>query len=130
MLDLDPLQPIPGTERPTDSDDPNAFVAKLRYQQTKVDGVIPTILVEQAVVSVIAEQRQWLAATHPRLQPKLCRDPGRHRRSRIPQAQENRRPRHRHRDQPFRHPRHDTTIGPHRPGFAQLRLPTASPQEL
>jgi hypothetical protein len=70
MLDLDPLQPIPGTERPTDSDDPNAFVAKLRYQQTKVDGVIPTILVEQAVVSVIAEQRQWLAATHPRLQPK------------------------------------------------------------
>ncbi|GAB4911453.1 RNA-guided endonuclease InsQ/TnpB family protein [Mycobacterium avium] len=53
MLDYDPLQPIPGAERPTDSDDPDAFVAKLRYQQTKVDGVVPTILVEQAVVNVM-----------------------------------------------------------------------------
>ena len=38
MLDFDPLAPIPGQERPTESDDPDAFVAKLRYQQTKVDG--------------------------------------------------------------------------------------------
>jgi hypothetical protein len=57
MLDFDPLQPIPGQERPAGSDDPDAFVAKLRYQQTKVDGVLPTILVEQAVVNVINEQQ-------------------------------------------------------------------------
>lgn len=70
MLDHNPLQPIPGAQRPTDSDDPDAFVAKLRYQQTKVDGIIPTILVEQAIVNVITEQQRWVAATHPHLQPK------------------------------------------------------------
>lgn len=70
MLDYQPLQPIPGAQRPTDSDDPDAFVAKLRYQQTKVDGVVPTILVEQAVVNVITTQQRWLADTHPNLQPK------------------------------------------------------------
>jgi hypothetical protein len=70
MLDHGPLQPIPGTERPIDSDDPDAFVAKLRYQQTKVDGVVPTILVEQAVVNVITEQQRWLVATYPHLTPK------------------------------------------------------------
>ncbi|KPN46487.1 tyrosine-type recombinase/integrase [Mycobacterium intracellulare] len=70
MLDHNPLLPIPGAERPTGSDDPDAFVAKLRYQQTKVDGVTPLILVEQAVVNVITEQQRWLAATHPQLTPK------------------------------------------------------------
>lgn len=70
MLDYQPLQPIPGAERPTDSDDPDAFVAKLRYQQTKVDGVLPTILVEQAVVNVITEQQAWITRRHPQLTPK------------------------------------------------------------
>ncbi len=70
MLDHHPLQAIPGAERPTASDDPDAFVAKLRYQQTKVDGVVPTILVERAVVNVIEEQQRWLAQTHPDLSPK------------------------------------------------------------
>lgn len=70
MLDHDPLEPIPGFERPTDSDDPDAFVAKLRYQQTKVDGVIPTILVEQAVVNIIAEQQQYNRDHYPDLTPK------------------------------------------------------------
>ena len=70
MLDYQPLQPIPGAERPTESDDPDGFVAKLRYQQTKVDGVVPTILVEQAVVNVIITQQRWLADTYPHLQPK------------------------------------------------------------
>ncbi|AIY48610.1 transposase [Mycobacteroides abscessus] len=70
MLDHHPLEAIPGAARPTATDDPDVFVAKLRYQQTKVDGVIPTILVEQAVVNVIAEQQRWLADTHPSLTPK------------------------------------------------------------
>jgi integrase len=70
MLDFDPLAPIPGQERPTQSDDPDAFVAKLRYQQTKVDGVLPTILVEQAVVNVIGEQQAWITRRYPHLRPK------------------------------------------------------------
>ena len=70
MLDHRPLQPIPGAQRPTDSEDSDAFVAKLRYQQTKVDGVEPTILVEQAVVNVITEQQQWLAQNFGHLTPK------------------------------------------------------------
>jgi hypothetical protein len=44
-------------------------VAKLRYQQTKVDGVLPTILVEQAVV-IIVEQQAWLRHRHPGLTSK------------------------------------------------------------
>ncbi|RFZ63189.1 Tyrosine recombinase XerC [Mycobacterium marinum] len=70
MLDHNPLQSIPGAPQPADAEDPDAFVAKLRYQQTKVDGVEPTILVEQAVVNVIAEQQSWLSTTFPHLQPK------------------------------------------------------------
>lgn len=65
MLDYDPLEAIPGQHRPPDPDDTDAFVAKLRYQQTKVDGVLPTILVEQAVVNVIREQQQWLHDRDP-----------------------------------------------------------------
>src|SRR5690625_233135 len=70
MLDFNPLAPIPGQERPAASDDPDAFVAKLRYQQTKVDGVLPTILVEQAVVNVIGEQQAWIRRRYPDLSPK------------------------------------------------------------
>lgn len=58
MLDFDPLQPIPGAERPSGSaDDPDAFFENLRYQQTKVDRIVPTILVEQAIVNFITEQQ-------------------------------------------------------------------------
>lgn len=71
MLDFDPLQPIPGQDRPAGAaDDPDGFVAKLRYQQTKVDGVVPTILVEQAVVNVISEQQAWIRRRYPQLEPK------------------------------------------------------------
>ena len=69
MLDHDPLQAIPGQERPTDGD-PDTFVARLRYQQTKVDDVIPTILVEQAIVDIITEQQSWLKTTYPDLAPR------------------------------------------------------------
>lgn len=73
MLDYDPLEAIPGHDRPTQTSgepDSGAFVARLRYQQTKVDGVVPTILAEQAIVDIISEQQAWLAATYPALQPK------------------------------------------------------------
>lgn len=63
MLDFNPLDSIPGVS--ADPGDDTAFVARLRYQQTKVDGVVPTILVEQAVVNVIEEQQQWVRHKHP-----------------------------------------------------------------
>ncbi|MGW0454528.1 tyrosine-type recombinase/integrase [Gordonia otitidis] len=69
MLDFDPLEAIAG-QKPPDPDDPDAFVAKLRYQQTKVDGVLPTILVEQAVVNVVTEQQDWLRARYPDVESK------------------------------------------------------------
>lgn len=69
MLDHNPLTTIPGAERPPGGDS-GTFVARLRYQQTKVDGVDPTILVEQAVVDVITEQQDWLAQKYPEITPK------------------------------------------------------------
>jgi hypothetical protein len=68
MLDFDPLATIPGAKRPPE--DPDVFVAKLRYQQTKVDGVLPPILVERAVVNVIREQQVWPTRRYPGLESK------------------------------------------------------------
>lgn len=56
MLNYNCLTAIPGAE----TTDPNAFVARLTYQQTKIDGIDPTILVEQYVVDLINAQRDWL----------------------------------------------------------------------
>jgi hypothetical protein len=71
MIDADPLEAIPGQDRsPSAGDDPDGFVAKLRYQQTKVDGVCPTILVEQAIVNVVREQQDWVRRHYPQLTPK------------------------------------------------------------
>lgn len=64
MLDFRPLTPIPGitSQGTSDTNDPNAFVARLRYQQTKVDGADPTILVEQYVVDLVRRQQDWTRA--------------------------------------------------------------------
>lgn len=62
MLDHDCYTMLPEKEGNTD---PDEFVARLRYQQTKVDGVDATILIEQAVLNVISEQREWLRDEHP-----------------------------------------------------------------
>lgn len=69
MLDHQPLEAIPGQERPADAAAADGFVAKLRYQQTKVDGITATILVEQAVVDIIAAQQRWIADRWPDLAP-------------------------------------------------------------
>jgi hypothetical protein len=65
MLDPDPLLPLlplPGEPRQDRGDDGQAPVAKLRYQQTKIDGAPDTVLVHCEVVAIIAEQQQWAAA--------------------------------------------------------------------
>ena len=58
MMDFDPIEAIPPL--PNEPDDEHAFVARLRYQQTKIDGAPNTILVERAVVNVVHEQQQWI----------------------------------------------------------------------
>lgn len=54
MLDPSPLLPIAG------GDDGGGKVAKLRYQQTKIDGAPDTIFVDEEVIGIIAEQQKWL----------------------------------------------------------------------
>jgi integrase len=66
LLDRDPLLPLLPTAAAADSrpdpvgeSDAQAPVAKLRYQQTKIDGAPNTILVHTEVVAIIREQQQW-----------------------------------------------------------------------
>lgn len=71
MLDFDPLLPVPGlTEAPappgpaheasSSREDDEEFIAKLRYQQTKIDGAPDTILVGSDVVALITQQQEWV----------------------------------------------------------------------
>ena len=59
MLDRQPLLPLDRLTVPAD-DDGEGFVAKLRYQQTKIDGAPDTMLVDAEIAAIIGEQ-QWLA---------------------------------------------------------------------
>jgi integrase len=64
LLDRGPLEPLlPAASRsqddPTGDGDAQAPIAKLRYQQTKIDGAPNTILVHAEVVAIIREQQQW-----------------------------------------------------------------------
>lgn len=65
MLDRDPLQPLSPTvasqDDPNDSGRAQAPVAKLRYQQTKIDGAPNTVLVHAEVVAIIRAQQEWVA---------------------------------------------------------------------
>jgi integrase len=58
MLDHDPLSIL---GHPSGDQDTGAFVARLRYQQTKIDGAPDTILVDAEVVAIIQVQRDWAA---------------------------------------------------------------------
>jgi integrase len=70
LLDRDPLEPLlpsaaAADRRPDPVDDgegsdAQAPVAKLRYQQTKIDGAPNTILVHAEVVAIIREQQEWV----------------------------------------------------------------------
>jgi integrase len=63
LLDPDPLLPLlpaaAGQPDAANDGDAQAPVAKLRYQQTKIDGAPDTILVHADVVAIIREQQQW-----------------------------------------------------------------------
>ena len=57
-MDFDPLVEIPGLDPATVPD--GGMVARLRYQQTKIDGAPMTILVGADVVQIIREQQAWV----------------------------------------------------------------------
>ena len=59
MLDADPVLPL--TASPQAAPGPGAMTARLRYQQTKIDGAPDTILVDAEVVAIIRAQQQWAA---------------------------------------------------------------------
>ncbi|MEW2114114.1 DUF6262 family protein [Streptomyces sp. NPDC005474] len=64
MLDRDPLSALNQLTRPDEQDAADgAFVAKLRYQQTKIEQAPDNILVDAEVVAIIRAQQQW-ADTH------------------------------------------------------------------
>jgi integrase len=55
MLDANPLVAVPGTEQPG-----SERIAKLRYQQTKIEGAPETIFIDAEAIEIIAEQQRWL----------------------------------------------------------------------
>jgi integrase len=65
MLDVRPIVPL------TSLNDGEGKIAKLRYQQTKIEGAPDTIFVENEVVEIVAEQRRWL---FDHLRAVGCRD--------------------------------------------------------
>jgi integrase len=58
MLDTDPLLPLAAGPA---ASEPGAMVARLRYQQTKIDGAPDTVMVDAEVVAIIREQQEWAA---------------------------------------------------------------------
>ncbi|MGH3224785.1 MAG: tyrosine-type recombinase/integrase [Streptosporangiaceae bacterium] len=59
LLDTDPLLPLAAGPA---ASEPGAMVARLRYQQTKIDGAPDTVLVDAEVVAIIRAQQEWAAA--------------------------------------------------------------------
>jgi len=61
LIDPEPLIALPGIDAGAGAEhDPDAFVARLRYRQSKIAGAPDTILVERDVVNIINEQQSWL----------------------------------------------------------------------
>jgi Phage integrase family len=61
-LDFDCLLPIPGLAADDHESSPDAIVAKLRFEQTKIEGAPNTIFVDSKVVAIIRAQQQWVHA--------------------------------------------------------------------
>jgi len=68
LLDFDCLLPLQALPDANGNDGDGALVAKLRYQQTKIDGAPDTIFVDSEVVEIIRAQQQW---AHAWLRKKL-----------------------------------------------------------
>ena len=59
LLDRDPL--LPAGPAAASSRDSAGLTARLRYQQTKIEGAPDTILVDEEIVAIIRAQQQWAA---------------------------------------------------------------------
>jgi integrase len=60
LMDFDPLSPLPRGARGPAEADTDGFVARMRYQQTKVEGGRPaSIPADAEVVSIIRAQQAW-----------------------------------------------------------------------
>jgi integrase len=57
LLDRDPLLPLGPPAAGAASE--TAFTARLRYQQTKIEGAPDTILVDDEIVAIIRAQQKW-----------------------------------------------------------------------
>jgi integrase len=72
LLDHDPLLPL--SPPVTGASSSGGFTARLRYQQTKIEGAPDTILVDEEIVAIIRAQQQWadrfLAASQSAATPK------------------------------------------------------------
>jgi integrase len=60
LLDFDCLLPIAGIPADEHDSGPDAIVAKLRFQQTKIEGAPNTIFVDSEVVAIVRAQQQWV----------------------------------------------------------------------
>jgi hypothetical protein len=58
MMDFDPLTTIPGVDAASVPD--GGMAARLRYQQTKIEGAPATILVGADVAQIVREQQAWV----------------------------------------------------------------------
>src|SRR6266568_8108110 len=59
LLDRDPLLPLGPAASPAGT---SGLTARLRYQQTKIEGAPDTIPVDDEIVAIIRAQQQWAAA--------------------------------------------------------------------
>src|SRR5262249_10873640 len=57
LLDRDPLLPLGPAA--TQASSTGGFPARLRYQQTKIEGAPDTILVDEEIVAITRPQQQW-----------------------------------------------------------------------
>jgi integrase len=78
LLDFDCLLPIPGIPAHQHDMSPDAVVAKLRFQQTKIEGAPNTIFVDGEVVAIIRAQQQWVHKHVRTLQRDLAAPPPRY----------------------------------------------------
>ena len=73
MMDYQPLTMLNVDPEKVQED---SFIARMTYQQTKVDGVEPTILVDVAAVNIIKEQQAYVEEKYPGLEhPYLFPNP-------------------------------------------------------
>jgi integrase len=71
LLDFDPLIRVDGL--PAAAEGEEAIVARLRYQQTKIDQAPDTILVDEEIVAIVRAQQAWARDRLPSIEESARR---------------------------------------------------------